>query len=238
MPVRRVAANPSVEADQGRVALQRGPARVRGRVAGQPGRPRAQPAAARQREARHRVPARPAERRPGRHRPRRRPRLRRRGQGRPGSEQDFTAIPYYAWANRGPGEMLVWIPNRETSARPQPLPTLASQATVTSSPAGHNPRGRQRPERAAQLARRQRAPSSTGGPRRAARNGSSTRSTKPSRRLGSGGLLVRRHGQRGVPRAGLLARPLQGRRGVEAGRGRPDPTASRRTATTRSPSSP
>lgn len=25
------------------------------------------------------------------------------------TEQDFTAIPYYAWANRGPGEMLVWI---------------------------------------------------------------------------------------------------------------------------------
>ena len=36
--------------------------------------------------------------------------------------------------------MLVWIPNRETSARPQPLPTLASRAAVTSSPAGHNPR--------------------------------------------------------------------------------------------------
>ena len=55
-------------------------------------------------------------------------------------EQDFTAIPYYAWANRGAGEMLVWIPNRETSARPQPLPTLASQADVTSSPKGHDPR--------------------------------------------------------------------------------------------------
>jgi hypothetical protein len=55
-------------------------------------------------------------------------------------EQAFTAIPYYAWANRGPGEMAVWIPNRPTSARPQPLPTLASQAKVTSSKAGHNPR--------------------------------------------------------------------------------------------------
>src|SRR6185295_2766449 len=38
-------------------------------------------------------------------------------------EQDLLAIPYYAWANRGPGEMLVWLPNRETAARPQPLPT-------------------------------------------------------------------------------------------------------------------
>jgi hypothetical protein len=36
--------------------------------------------------------------------------------------------------------MLVWIPDRETSARPQPLPTLASRASVTSSPAGVNPR--------------------------------------------------------------------------------------------------
>jgi DUF1680 family protein len=55
------------------------------------------------------------------------------------SEQEATLVPYYAWANRGPGEMTVWIPNRETSARPQPLPTLASRATVTSS-AGRDPR--------------------------------------------------------------------------------------------------
>ncbi|HEX8600112.1 MAG TPA: glycoside hydrolase family 127 protein [Chloroflexia bacterium] len=27
----------------------------------------------------------------------------------PWTEQDFTAIPYYAWAHRGPGEMLVWL---------------------------------------------------------------------------------------------------------------------------------
>ena len=53
-------------------------------------------------------------------------------------EQAFTAIPYYAWANRGPGEMAVWIPNRPTSARPQPLPTLASRAKVTASEAGRN----------------------------------------------------------------------------------------------------
>jgi hypothetical protein len=29
------------------------------------------------------------------------------------TEQDFMAIPYFAWANRGPGEMVVWIPNSE-----------------------------------------------------------------------------------------------------------------------------
>ena len=26
--------------------------------------------------------------------------------------QPFVAIPYYAWANRGKGEMSVWIPER------------------------------------------------------------------------------------------------------------------------------
>jgi len=24
-------------------------------------------------------------------------------------EQNFIAIPYYAWAHRGPGEMAVWL---------------------------------------------------------------------------------------------------------------------------------
>ena len=32
------------------------------------------------------------------------------------SEQDFTAIPYYAWANRGRGQMMVWIPTLEAAA--------------------------------------------------------------------------------------------------------------------------
>ena len=47
------------------------------------------------------------------------------------AEQDFTAIPYYAWANRGRGEMLVWIPNNEANARPQPFPTIATTSKVT-----------------------------------------------------------------------------------------------------------
>jgi hypothetical protein len=29
-------------------------------------------------------------------------------------EQDFVAIPYYAWAHRGLGEMAVWLPRRVT----------------------------------------------------------------------------------------------------------------------------
>jgi hypothetical protein len=53
--------------------------------------------------------------------------------------QEFTAIPYYAWANRGPGEMIVWLPTNETAARPLPRPTVASASKVTVS-GGRNPR--------------------------------------------------------------------------------------------------
>jgi DUF1680 family protein len=48
-------------------------------------------------------------------------------------QQSFTAIPYYAWANRGRGEMLVWLPRTEEAGRPLPFPTIASRATVTTS---------------------------------------------------------------------------------------------------------
>ena len=47
--------------------------------------------------------------------------------------QPFTAIPYYAWAHRGPGEMAVWIAREKDKARPLPQPTLASQSRVTAS---------------------------------------------------------------------------------------------------------
>lgn len=47
--------------------------------------------------------------------------------------QPFTAIPYYAWANRGPGEMIVWLPANEAVARALPWPTVASTSRVTTS---------------------------------------------------------------------------------------------------------
>jgi uncharacterized protein len=56
-------------------------------------------------------------------------------------EQDFMAIPYYAWANRGRGEMLVWLPNDEKYARPQPFPTIATTSQVTTSRSRMQPRG-------------------------------------------------------------------------------------------------
>jgi len=49
-------------------------------------------------------------------------------------EQPFKAIPYFAWANRGRGEMAVWIARTEEAARATPRPTLATTATVTASP--------------------------------------------------------------------------------------------------------
>jgi hypothetical protein len=48
-------------------------------------------------------------------------------------EQDFTAIPYYAWANRGRGQMVVWMPGSEASAKPTPWPTIATTSKVTTS---------------------------------------------------------------------------------------------------------
>ncbi len=49
------------------------------------------------------------------------------------TEQTVTAIPYYAWNNRGHSEMTVWIPYEESAAKPQPAPTIASQSKVLSS---------------------------------------------------------------------------------------------------------
>lgn len=48
-------------------------------------------------------------------------------------KQPVTAIPYYAWNNRGAGEMEVWIPYVKTASRPQPAPTIAYTSKVTAS---------------------------------------------------------------------------------------------------------
>jgi len=54
------------------------------------------------------------------------------------SDVPLTAIPYYAWAHRGRGEMEVWIAREEAAVRPLGYPTLASRSTVTAS-FGPNP---------------------------------------------------------------------------------------------------
>jgi uncharacterized protein len=58
--------------------------------------------------------------------------------------QDFVAIPYATWANRGSGEMMVWLPRAEAHGRPTPYPTIATAATIMVSVPGQgrgkNPR--------------------------------------------------------------------------------------------------
>jgi DUF1680 family protein len=139
MPVRRVVANASVEADQGRVALQRGPLVYAAEWPDNPGgkvRNLLLPD-----DATLASEFRPALLNGVQVVTGRAVALALDQAGQVTRQtQDFTAIPYYAWANRGTGEMMVWLPTRETNARPEPLPTLASKARVTSSKAGVNPR--------------------------------------------------------------------------------------------------
>ncbi|HEX3006736.1 MAG TPA: beta-L-arabinofuranosidase domain-containing protein [Bacteroidales bacterium] len=49
------------------------------------------------------------------------------------SKETLTAIPYYAWANRGSGEMAVWLATQQGAARPLPAPTLASTGKISAS---------------------------------------------------------------------------------------------------------
>jgi len=48
-------------------------------------------------------------------------------------EQNFVAIPYYAWAHRGNGEMTVWFPYEKSAANPIAPPTIASESEVSAS---------------------------------------------------------------------------------------------------------
>ena len=130
MPVRRVEANAQVASDRGRVAIQRGPIVFAAEFADNPRgqvrnlllpdknkltaeyRPELLKgvevvkgrAAALSYDAQGKVVA---------------------------EEREFTAIPYYAWANRGRGQMIVWLPDVEAAAKPMPYPTVASSAKVT-----------------------------------------------------------------------------------------------------------
>jgi DUF1680 family protein len=49
------------------------------------------------------------------------------------TDQEVKAIPYYSWNNRGAGEMEVWIPYEASAAHPKPAPTIASKSKVSSS---------------------------------------------------------------------------------------------------------
>ncbi|MFG0330893.1 MAG: beta-L-arabinofuranosidase domain-containing protein [Phycisphaerales bacterium] len=45
----------------------------------------------------------------------------------------ITAIPYYAWNHRGPGEMTVWLPREPALIKAPPKPTLASRSRASAS---------------------------------------------------------------------------------------------------------
>ncbi|TSA26506.1 MAG: glycoside hydrolase family 127 protein [Ignavibacteriales bacterium] len=47
------------------------------------------------------------------------------------SEQEFIAIPYYSWAHRGKGEMSVWLASDESTVRPLLGPTILTNAKLT-----------------------------------------------------------------------------------------------------------
>jgi DUF1680 family protein len=132
MPVRRVRAHANVAADQGRVALQRGPIVYAAEWPDNPGgkvRNLLLPASAKL----------AAEWRPALLNgvtvvTSRALALKRTADGGVSRiEQEFTAIPYATWANRGRGQMLVWLPEEESAARPLALPTAATTAAVTTS---------------------------------------------------------------------------------------------------------
>jgi DUF1680 family protein len=51
----------------------------------------------------------------------------------PAREKQFTAIPYYAWAHRGRGQMTVWPARQPQAARPEPADTLTYVSKTTAS---------------------------------------------------------------------------------------------------------
>jgi DUF1680 family protein len=140
MPVQRIQAHPQVEADRGRVALQRGPlvycleavdngGYVRNLVIPPDAQLRAQArpdllagvvviqgrAVAMSRVDWPDTLYLPSDRVPG------------------ATPVEFTAIPYFANANRLAGEMRVWIPEAAAQAEPLPSPTIASRAAPSAS---------------------------------------------------------------------------------------------------------
>ena len=132
MPVRRVMADSRVEADRGRVALQRGPLVYAAEWVDNPQghvRNLMLPATAQLK----------AEYEPGLLNgvvaiKARAVGFRLDAAGQPQrEEQDFKAIPYYAWANRGSGQMTVWLPDNDKIVRPRPYPTVASTSKATAS---------------------------------------------------------------------------------------------------------
>ena len=115
------------------------------------------------------------------------------------TEQDFTAIPYYAWANRGRGQMMVWIPNTRGQR----------QARCLIPPGDHRQGHRCPASRTAAIPKRSTTarflpaptimrPTSIGGPRAGNKEWVEYDFEKPADGLRVRTLLVRRHRQGSV----------------------------------------
>lgn len=50
-----------------------------------------------------------------------------------GEKRDVVLIPYHLWNNRGPGEMMVWLPEQPEAAMATPAPTIAYRSKVSGS---------------------------------------------------------------------------------------------------------
>ncbi len=57
----------------------------------------------------------------------------RNGEGWVVEDAEFRAVPYYAWAHRKVGEMVVWIPRKREAVVVPPKPTIASTSNTTAS---------------------------------------------------------------------------------------------------------
>ena len=136
MPVRRVVAHEAVEADRGRVAVERGPLVYCAEWPDNGGRvanlvlPDGAPLTAEMRpDLLNGVVVIEGEAEA----------VSEKG-GRMVSEKTpLTLIPYYAWANRGKGEMAVWLARDASKARLVREPGLAAKAKVTASEGAVNP---------------------------------------------------------------------------------------------------
>ena len=162
MPIGRIEAHPRVEADRGRVAVQRGPIVYCFEAVDNGGRVEQHRAAARS-EVHGRAPRRPARRRDG-------------DQGVAKDGRKITAVPYYAWDHREPGEMVVWVRQDGKSPSPKRMPPAGKRSST----------GRWRPVRTKQ----RRAAEGKGSP------GAACQGVGPA--PGAGHEMVEREAPRGI----------------------------------------
>jgi len=132
--------------------------------------------------------------------------------------REITAIPYYAWDHREPGEMAVWVRQDGKSRQPDPDdPAWEGKLYRPLDPETLGPSIPLTPTEAARpTASHSWGPDTVVGPPGDQGMGA-VRLRPEAQGLGRRGLLVRRHGPRPVPSARVVEAPLPRRPAVEAG---------------------